>query len=1510
MLTKQKTLSMSELPDSTEATANRITDHRRIAPAAALIVMACLWLPACAPQSPGPRPQDSATKPADLPPDVLAAIERYRNLVQAGLNEQDVDQALEALEQQLDLERDHLGEESDAVAESLGLKVRILTVIGDFPAATRLRETMLKNARSRFGKEHWRTTDASLDLQHVKRLAQLSDAELDLVDRADELNAQANNFFQQSRPVETVRAARQALALQRRIFGESNRECLRTLSNLVVVCKLSGDFETAESLAKEALPLSERVLGREHPNHAILLDNAAGVYEAQADFARAETLYRSAFEIKKRTLGARAESVARSMNNLGGLYRQTGQLEQAETLLRQAAELFAEVVGPNHPECATAALNLCAVYQVRGDFARAESNCQRAIKILKEAVGENHPDYADALSTLAQINAEQGRLPAAERLLKQAYEIDRRFFPDSHPRHTLSQHNLGTLYAQMGEFSKGESLLRGAVESARKQLGDKHPQYAAYLRDLANLYELTDRHDEALPLVRSAAAIHRELFGERHVEYVKDLQMLALIHQAKDEFDQAETLARKCLELIEQTLGETHLEYARSLTSLAEVYRASGRYEEANKAFVRSRDLVRSAVGESHPDYAVSLHNLAAIAEAMGNYDQAEKLLQEVLQLTKAGLGEDHPDYAASLYQLAFVYQSMGKYAQAESLTVDSLRRIEKAYGRGHSNYARAANNLGALYRELGNYAEAERFFRQAMEIQKEVYGETHTSYLLTLNNLAGLYVMMGDFAGAKLLGGQTLDIAEELSEVAPTRVALIKSNLGLLHWTTGEPQQAFPLISEALQLFGSKSQTNFDYARTLFNLAVVRHALGDSARAEADLLRARALFANLNEAHPNLALCDAQLGRLCLASGRLNEAKTYFEATSRHRLETLGDRHPAYADSLNQRATADLRDGHPERAIPLLREALEIARDNLELAAIVQSRRQQTRMLNLVRRYLDTYLAASVRVGAAAEDAYQPILTWKGAVFERQRSLVRGDPESEKLMADLRSSASQLSALRFAIPNPAQRAAWKRRMQQLVLEREHYEVELARKTGAARDADSRRLVTTRELRDSLPANTVLVDFYEYFDVDSEEQELPSKFVAHVLRRDQPLARVDLGASKVISDAVQSWRRQATRITPQGRAAGNQLRRLIWEPLALFLKDKPRVLVSPDGALNHLPLGALPGVEPGSYLLEAFSISINPSPKLLPAMLRADANERQSSDTGLLLVGNVDFRPPSGVAVSPGSTTSPAQADSESVFRFKPLPGTRREVQQLEELCRQSSRSNKIEVLSGRQATEQAFRSRAADQRIIHLATHGFSSPRRFTSLDDSPFAGRGMKLLADDRGSVSTVELSVLDPGLASGIALAGANQSRQAGFHRRQVIDDGVLTALELADLDLRKTDLAVLSACETGLGELIAGEGLLGVQRAFHVAGADTVIASLWKVDDTATQALMVEFYRHLLRPGIGKYEALRQAQLTMLHRYDPATGKLRPATSNTNDPADSSGSLPPWYWSAFVLSGDWR
>ncbi len=417
-----------------------------------------------------------------------------------------------------------------------------------------------------------------------------------------------------------------------------------------------------------------------------------------------------------------------------------------------------------------------------------------------------------------------------------------------------------------------------------------------------------------------------------------------------------------------------------------------------------------------------------------------------------------------------------------------------------------------------------------------------------------------------------------------------------------------------------------------------------------------------------------------------------------------------------------------------------------------------------------------------------------------------------------------------------------------------------------------------RELLEALPEGIVLLDFAQY----THRQQDPKvkgdaglryiiSYVGFVLAKGRPIQRLDLGPARPINEAVQQWR--AAIVQRRTSPAADTLRHLVWEPMARHLPAKTRtVIIVPDGLLTAIPWAALPGERPGTFLLEQYALAVAPHAPFVLDILTTPAR-RNAGEGTLLAVGAMP------------SDLSGAASEIETVVSL--------------------AKPRRIVELQGDKATSSEVLRALPQARWVHFGTHGFFADPELQSVlqaDPNPLkrlSSEGLTPLARN-------------PLVLSGLVLNGKPE-RATGTGATPSHDRDILTAEAIAGLPLKDLDLAVLSACETGLGTVAGGEGGFGLQRAFHLAGTRTVIASLWSVPDRSTQILMTELYNNLWKKKLPKLEALRQAQLTMIKDYQlfmankPAdrdegrTGAV--ASSETNQ-------LPPIFWAAFVLSGEWR
>lgn len=459
----------------------------------------------------------------------------------------------------------------------------------------------------------------------------------------------------------------------------------------------------------------------------------------------------------------------------------------------------------------------------------------------------------------------------------------------------------------------------------------------------------------------------------------------------------------------------------------------------------------------------------------------------------------------------------------------------------------------------------------------------------------------------------------------------------------------------------------------------------------------------------------------------------------------------------------------------------------------------------------------------------------------------------------------------------------------------------------------------------AIPENGVLIDFLEYDhshyfeaaeDDKRQKRETSSSMLAIVLKRSGEPEFIELGEVAALNGAIDTWRR-SFRAAPgsgeigfkKGEVAGKAIRKQIWDPLSKHIADAKMVLVSTDGVLGRFPLAALPGKEKGTYLIEDHRLVMIPVPQLLPAL--ANDTGVKDLDRALLLMGDVNYdsqesekREAEGEQLEKKPFWKKRRTTNAS-GKFDVLENTGGEISEIRRVFEKVAFGDEVsdyemiqlnhltQKLTGKLATEKRFRELAPQFSNLHLATHGFFAGSEHESALSSKAvrsAGDRSRLVSEDR------EVTGVNPGLLSGLAFSGANRAPEPGN------DDGILTSQEIAFLPLNGVDMVVLSACETGLGKVAGGEGLIGLQRAFQISGARSTIASLWKVDDLVTRRLMERFYRNLWEKEMSRLDALREAQLYILR--DP--GSLR----SLGVPDQEASQMSPYYWAAFQLSGDWR
>lgn len=1063
------------------------------------------------------------------------------------------------------------------------------------------------------------------------------------------------------------------------------------------------------------------------------------------------------------------------------------------------------------------------LYTQIGAYGQAEPLYLRSLAICEKVLGPEHPDTATVLSDLAGLYQQTGAYAKAEPLYQRALAIREKVQGPEHSETVESLSSLASLYYATGAYAKAEPLYQRALATREKVLGPEHPATATTLQDLGELYLASAAYAKAEPLLQRSLAIREKVLGPEQVATAASLDSLGRLYQASVQYAKAEPLLQRSLAIREKVLGREHPDTATALDNLGALYLATGAYAKAEPLYQRALAIDEKALGPGHPQTADTLHNLAELYFLTARYAQAESLYQRALAIHERALGRENPTTLVSLNNLAEVYQATGAYAKAEPLLQRALAIRKKVLGPEHPDVAQALNNLAGLYFETGAYPQAEDLYMQALAIRKKVLGPEHPDTAQVLNNLASLYDATGTHATATMLYLQAL--------------AIRKKALGLEHPDT---------------------------VQTLNNLGNSYESGGDYAKAEPVLQQALAIREKLyGPEHPATAVALNNLALLYSATGAYAKAEPLYQRAIKINEHSLGPTHERTAACLENLAELYEATGAYAKAQPLSERAQIIDEKNLQRFLLSDSEARGRAYLQRIKRatFVKVSLSLANPTASSIELGLTSVLQYKGRELDAvsgsaailRRSLA---PADRTLFDQLASVAQQLSTLTFGSSAKLSPVAVREQLEALSQHQDELQTKLASRSSTLLHAVAS--VTLENVRRAIPDGAMLVEWFRHMPVDLKTHApSPPRYVAFLLKKTGEPVAVDLGDAKSIDDLVREYRRVLRDPSTTYYAdVARELSDKLIKPLNLQLAQGGRLLLSPDGELNVVPFAALMDGH-GDYLAQHFEITYLTSGRDL---LRMSGEPRPQSSA--VLVANPSYGQPHRALVPAETPKRSSELDHNGLV-FAPLPGTAQEAAAIQSLLKLDAH----DVLTGDRATEERLRM-LHGPRILHLATHAFFLKNQETAA----------KALGLDSNSIIPLGENPL---LRAGLALAGANLRRSGAS------DDGILTAAEVAQLDLVGTQLVVLSACETGVGTIQAGDGVFGLRRALVLAGAQAQLVSLWKVSDQATQELMADYYQRLLK-GEGRSEALRDAQLKMM---------ANPARRH------------PYFWAAFILSGDW-
>ena len=1125
---------------------------------------------------------------------------------------------------------------------------------------------------------------------------------------------------------------------------------------------------------------------------------------------------------------------------------QKGEFKKAIPLLEKANEAVKKEVGENDPFYIGQLFMLGISHQKLYHYEQAEKIFLLQKELLVKTSGEKDKNFGGCLINLANLYREMGRYKQSETLYIQVKEISKEVAGESNTNYSTATNNLGSLYQLTGQYAEAEQLYTESVSILKRTVGENNVLYAASLNNLATLYVSLGQYEKAKLLLIRVLEIRKTILGETHPDYAESLNNLAALYGDMDQFAKAEPLYKEAIAITKKTLGENHLDYATMIDNLALLYKNTGKYEAALQHYMQAGEIRMKTVGETHPDLATSLMNIAELYVIAGQYEKAEPLYIASKEIIQKAFGEVHPDYATVLNNFGSLYESMGQYKKAESFYMQSIAIKKKILGESHVSYATGLNNLAYLYFNIGQYEKAEPLFSRAMQITGTALGENSPAYATNLDNLANVWQNLEQFSKA---------------ESAYTRAMAIRKN------TLGE--------------------NNDNYARSLNNLASLYTQLGQYKKAEPLIVKAKDIWKNtLGETSPAYATGINNLAGIYRKSQtQYAKAEALYIEAIRLRKMILGENHPFYSISQHGLALLYTQMGQYKKAEPLYLSSSNIVLQNIAGTFSILSEKEKGNFLNDNREIAEcgnSYLYINPKADASiAENNYNLELGFKSlslADTKNMLELLRNSKDTAvKKIFDEWVGVKNMLAKQYTLA-PAGRSI---DLKNVEAEAESLEKELNRQSSVFGNQQKTLRVTTKDIQNKLATDEAAIEFvrFRFFNKKWTDSVI---YGAYILRKNDAAPQfVPLCEKKQLQQLFDSAGNTATKLvknfyrgldvtSKETARLGNKMYKLIWEPLEPFLKGIKKVSYSPAGKLYGIAFHALP-VDSTTILMDKYKLQQYTSTRQIS--FRTE-NKEEVKPGSIVLFGDATFTMDSLQLVKQRRNNIKTEVSSASSYISKNrgnengawlnLPGTGEEVKKISQLFDENRISTQSFIRES--ASEENLKA-LTDKRpqILHIATHGFFLPE-----------SNKKKGVTVPQGNVYSL---AEDPLLRTGLVLAGGNYA-WSGKTPVDGVEDGIATAYEISQLNLSNTELLVLSACETALGDVKGSEGVFGLQRGFKMAGVKKMIVSLWQVPDKETAELMTAFYSYWMK-GKNINESFYQAQADMRKKY------------------------PAYYWAAFVL-----
>ena len=1334
--------------------------------------------------------------------------------------------------------------------------------------------------------------------------------------------------------------------LSRKEFGEKNVYLANALHNLGVVNQNLLKYDPAlESFLKSA-EMRKGISGTKNLELAQTYMNLGLVSESKLDYVKALEYYNNSLTIRKELLGEKDFNVAQTLYNIGNNYRLKGDPNKALEFMEKALEIRRDLFGEVSADVAFSFNGIGLVYERMREYEKALEYYSKALEVRLALPVEPNMDLAQSYTNVAIISATRGDYDKALDCQFKSMEIKKKLLGPESLRVAENYLNIGNLYRSKAEFPSGLEYYLKALEIRLKILGPKHVDVAKCYGNLGLIFMDLSDYNKALEYHLKSLNIFREVLGEKHINLATVYNFLGSVYKSLSDFDKSFDYYTKSLEMRKEYFGENSLEVADSYYNLATAYNLKSDFVKDLELNMKALSIYRKLLGENSLKVADSYNNIGLLHSDLSEFDVAIGFLNKSLSIKLSVLGEMHTSVADTYYNLGSLSSKKSDYDNALRYYQKAISIRKNLLEEISSGVAESYHKMGELYKFLSEYDKSLEYYQKALLIKLKLFDENHLSVANSYNGIGEVYCLKTEFDKGLEYFFKALEIFKNVLGEKNSSVASSYNNIGAAYDSKGEFEKALSYHSRSLEmnreLFGEGSVA---VANNYNSIGIVYSSLSDGGKYLEYMQKSSGLYRELlGEQSSDIALVYNNMGVYYSNEGDNEKALEYHLRSLGIRQKLFGKKHIEIIQSYSNIANIYGNEGDYSRAIEyfqkglcanvigfddtthlvllpkideyldhqFLMEALFQKGQIFEILADSSIRIDKPGIKNLTKvelyklslqnfilcdQVIDkarkniSLLTDKMALGDFSSQIYEAAIKVSIKMIESGKKngsnpyldIAFNFSEKNKSMVLLEAMAGQ-EGLKFAgIPDS-------------LLEREHFlkvniaffEKQLARPSDKKDETNFRNLLfaAKREHENltlmfekkfpkyynlkyatSLPSIKVIQSLLDEKTAIRSYFEGYSTLFIFTVSRDN-LSVCQLPLLENVTDSTIWYRYGLTNTAPRMQSAYKRIGRLFYQylfPDSLSIpKNITNLIIIPDGTMATIPFetlltsdyeGPIDDYKKYPYLINRYNISYSYSANLLYRTFSKTASqpvEFTRMNDWLALAPVFDDKPAAGSVITTRVLQEELhkfQTDTIMVSRgmfngeyITPLPGTETETEEILKLY--DNRNLKGSILLHNNANEEFVKTGGLENsKILHFATHGFVNSER---------------------------------PDL-SGILLAPDTTGGQ----------DGILYSGEIYNLKLN-SDLVLLSACETGLGKIQKGEGIIGLTRALLYAGVRNIIVSLWMVGDQSTSDLMVDFYRNSLNTeqNLSYSESLRKAKMLMIQQ-----GKYS----------------HPLYWSPFILIG---